>query len=215
MFPFRSARRAGVPVALCTDEATCEEQCSLWRVGQLAATLHTLDHPDHRAWPAPEEILEAMTLTGARALQLDDVGQLAAGNRADIALYALDSDTFVPLTNALNQLVYGEDGRSVRTVLVDGRVVVRDGRVTTLDETALRAEVADLIGEWMEALQPAAGWAQRLAPMFDAVYRRCAAEHVGVNRWVGDEGRWLAGAAWQEEWQASVRRARADGQEDA
>jgi 5-methylthioadenosine/S-adenosylhomocysteine deaminase len=193
IMPFRSLLDAGVPVALCTDEATVEDTSSLWNVGRLAALLHKIDHPDYTTWPTAAEILESMTVAGARAMGLEDeIGRLRVGGRADIILVDLDSPTYTPFIHLPHHLVYGEDGRSVWLVMVDGRVVVRDGRVLTVDEQAVRAEVRELMPGWLEALEPATQWARRLHPAFEEVVRRCAVADTGVNRWAGNEGEWLA-----------------------
>lgn len=193
IMPWRALRDAGVPVALCTDEATVEDTSSLWNVGRLAALLHKIDHPDFTTWPAAEEILEAMTAAGARAMGLDaELGGIRPGARADIILLDLAGPVYTPFVNLRHHLVYGEDGRSVWLVMVDGRVVVRDGRVLTVDEDAVRSEVRALMPGWLRAIEPAKAWAERLHPAFEEVIRRCAVQDVGVNRWAGDEGVWLA-----------------------
>jgi 5-methylthioadenosine/S-adenosylhomocysteine deaminase len=193
IMPWRALRDAGVTVALCTDEATVEDTSSLWNVGRLAALLHKIDHPDFTTWPTAAEILEAMTGAGTRAMGLEEeIGRIRVGARADIILLDLDGPVYTPFVNLANHLVYGEDGRSVWLVMVDGRVVVRDGRVLTVDEDAVRAEVRELMPGWLEAIEPAKEWAERLHPAFEEVVRRCAVRDVGVNRWAGNEGDWLA-----------------------
>lgn len=202
IMPWRALRDAGVTVALCTDEATVEDTSSLWNAGRLAALLHKIDHPDFTTWPTAAEILEAMTAAGARAMGLEsELGAIRAGARADIILLDLDGPVYTPFVNLINHLVYGEDGRSVWLVMVDGRVVVRDGRVLTVDEGAVRAEVRELMPEWLRAIGPAAEWAKRLHPAFEEVIRRCAVQDVGMNRWAGDEGTWLAAGrpGWRRE----------------
>ena len=192
IMPLRAFRDAGVTVALCTDEATVEDTSSLWNVGRLAALLHKIAHPDYTTWPNAAEILEAMTVAGARAMGLEsDIGRIRVGARADIILIDLDAPPYTPFVHLPNHLVYGEDGRSVWLVMVDGRVVLRDGRVLTVDEDAVRAQVRELMPGWLRSLEPAARWAQRLHPAFEEVVRRCAVSDVGVNRWAGNEGDWL------------------------
>lgn len=183
--PYRALLDAGVELALCTDEATVEDTNNLWNVARVAALLHKNVGHDYRTWPNATEILRALTVGGARAMGLaGEIGVLAEGARADLVLLDLDAPTYLPLTDLPNHLVYGEDGSSVRLVMVDGRVVVRDGRVLTIDEAALVAEVRELMPAWLEALGPADEWARRLRPAFDEMYRRCAAADVGFDRWM-------------------------------
>jgi 5-methylthioadenosine/S-adenosylhomocysteine deaminase len=187
IMPYRDLVKAGVPVALCTDEATVEDTCSLWSVGRLAAQVHKIVGPDYRTWPTAEEILRAMTEGGARAMGLSgEVGVLRRGARADIVLIDLATSTYAPMLCLPRHLVYGEDGRSIRMVMVDGEIVVRDGRILTLDEAAIREEARGLISSWVASLGPAERWADRLRPYVDEMYRRCARFDVGFTRWLSD-----------------------------
>jgi 5-methylthioadenosine/S-adenosylhomocysteine deaminase len=188
--PYRPLLDAGVPIALCTDEATVEDTNNLWNVGRLAALMHKNAGPDYREWPTAPEILNALTAGGARAMgRSGAIGTLEVGAHADLILLDLSSAVFLPLTDLANHLVYGEDGSSVRRVMVDGRVVVSDGRVLTIDEDALLDEVRELMPAWLEALEPAGAWAARLRPAFDEMYRRCAETDVGFDRWTGHRER--------------------------
>jgi 5-methylthioadenosine/S-adenosylhomocysteine deaminase len=184
IMPWRLLAESGVNLALCTDEATVEDTCNLWNVGRLAAQLHKLEGPDYRRWPDASEILRSMTAGGARALGAQaEVGELRVGTRADLILIDLDTSTFLPFANLANHLVYGEDGRSIRMVIVDGRIVVRDGRVLTIDEDALREEVRELTQRSTADSAQVDAWARRLLPYLDEMYRRAAAYDVGFSRW--------------------------------
>jgi 5-methylthioadenosine/S-adenosylhomocysteine deaminase len=190
VMPYRDLVRAGVPVALCTDEATVEDTCSLWSVGRLTAQLHKIAGPDYAAWPTAEEILRAMTEAGARALGLSgEIGVLREGARADIVLIDLSASAYTPMVCLPRHLVYGEDGRSIRMVMVDGEIVVKDGRVLTVDEGAVLAEARELTSSWVASLRPAGEWAHRLRPYVEEMYRRCARADVGFTRWLADPAR--------------------------
>ena len=94
---------------------------------------------DPQMFPA-EMAYEMATLGGARTLLLDqEVGSLEPGKKADVVLHDIDRPEWRPLLNVINQLVWSADGRGVHTVYVDGRAVVEDGRMTTVDEQALYA----------------------------------------------------------------------------
>src|SRR5262249_1382660 len=138
VMPYRDLVRAGVPVALCTDEATVEDTCSLWSVGRLAAQMHKIAGPDYEAWPTAEESLRSVAAAGARAMGLaGEICVLRRGARADIVLIDLSTSTYAPMVYLPRHLVYGEDGRSIRMVMVDGEIVVQDGRILTVDEDGL------------------------------------------------------------------------------
>lgn len=89
-----------------------------------------------------EDALALATCRGAEAVGLGDrVGSIEVGRRADLVVHDRSRPAFTPRSDdPVLQLVWGSDGRSVREVLVDGQVVVRDGRCTTVDVDGLRAE---------------------------------------------------------------------------
>jgi 5-methylthioadenosine/S-adenosylhomocysteine deaminase len=193
VMPYRALRDAGVRVALCTDEATVEDRCNLWQVGRVAGMLQTAGGPDYTAWPRAAEIVDAMTAEGGRCFGPDgELGVLREGAHADVILLDLDAVLEMPLARLPTALVYGEDGSSVRDVFVAGRHVVRDGTVTTIDPERLRREVAQWAGVWADSVEPVERWAARLLPAYRELHERFANLDIGINRWVGDEGRWLA-----------------------
>ena len=96
-----------------------------------------------------ETALELATIKGAETLGLgDEIGSIETGKKADIALYETNRPEWATLFNPVNSLVYNADGRSVHTVIVDGRVVVDDHTPLFVDEQALIEEV-QAVGESM------------------------------------------------------------------
>ena len=147
--------------------------------------MHTIADPEYRSWPTAPEVLHALTRGGARAMRLQDsIGQLAPGYAADLALLDLDTLAFTPCNDLERQLVYCEDGSSVRYTIVGGRVVFEDGRLTTVDERALRAEARELAAEQRPRLAVATAAAQRLEPFYREMYLRAAHQDVGLDRWL-------------------------------
>lgn len=130
----------GVNVAIGTDGNNASNYHDMMRATYLVAGLFKDARMDPQMFPA-ETAYEMATLGGATALQLaDTIGSLEPGKRADLVLHDTDRPEWRPLLNVINQLVWSADGRGVHTVLVDGRVVVEDGRCTTIDEDRLWAD---------------------------------------------------------------------------
>jgi 5-methylthioadenosine/S-adenosylhomocysteine deaminase len=127
--------RRGGRVALGCDSENAGDQIDVLRAAALAAGLARDRAEDPRAFGA-HEALALATCDGARAIGLGDlVGSLEVGKRADIVVHRSSS---VPAGGDVElELVWGTDGRSVTHVLVDGVLVVRDGRVLTVDVDAL------------------------------------------------------------------------------
>jgi cytosine/adenosine deaminase-related metal-dependent hydrolase len=185
VMPFYKLRAAGVPLCLGTDEATVDDTTNLWLVAKTAALLHTLGTPEYRDWPGAPEILATLFAGGARALrQAGKLGRIAAGCAADVILLDLDTAAFTPLNDLSRQLVFCEDGSSVRTVIVGGRVVCEDGCVTTVDARALRAEARELVARSKPQTDKAREQAARLEPYYREMVLRAAARDVGFNRWL-------------------------------
>jgi cytosine/adenosine deaminase-related metal-dependent hydrolase len=133
---------AGVCVSLGGDSGNGSNHFDMLRLMYLAATLYKDARLDVAVMP-PERALEMATIRGAEALLLGSViGSIEPGKRADLVLYDRDVPEWRPLLNPVNNLVYAATGASVRTVLIDGRVVLDEGHLTMLDERAVyeRAE---------------------------------------------------------------------------
>ena len=183
VMPWRALRNAGVPLCLGSDEMNTDDSVNLWFVAKTAALLHTLTTSEYRDWPQPAEVLHALTRGGARALRRGhDLGLLAPGAAADLILLDLDTPAFTPLNDLPRQLVQCEDGASVRTTIVAGRVVCEGGRITTVDEAALRAELRMLMADAPNQRAAAQAHAARLEPHYRQMLARAAVHPVGMKR---------------------------------
>ena len=135
---------AGINVGIGTDGNNASNYPDLMRATYLVAGLFKDARQDPQMFPA-ELAYEMATLGGARTMQLEDsIGSLEVGKKADVVMHDTDRPEWRPLLNVMNQLGWSADGRGVHTVVVDGRKVVEDGRLLTIDEDHLwaRAQVA-------------------------------------------------------------------------
>ena len=141
---------AGITAGIGTDAGNNSNLVETNRAMYLIAVLYKDARRDTTAITA-ETALELATISGARTLGLgDETGSIEVGKKADLALYETNRAEWATLFNPVNSLVYNADGRSVHTVLVDGRVVVEDHKALFVDEQALIAEV-QAVGESMLA----------------------------------------------------------------
>jgi cytosine/adenosine deaminase-related metal-dependent hydrolase len=131
---------AGVNVGLGTDGAPCNNTCDLLQEMKLAAIIHKSISYDPTAVPA-ETVLEMATINGAQALGLQDsIGSLEVGKKADFVAVDMRGIHSQPWFNPASAVVYTATGRDVDMVVVDGQVVVQDGRLLTMDETEIVEE---------------------------------------------------------------------------
>jgi cytosine/adenosine deaminase-related metal-dependent hydrolase len=134
----------GIPVALGADSSNGSNHLDMTRLMWLAAHLYKDFRMDVRMVPA-ETALEMATLHGARALLMEDeIGSVEPGKRADLVLWNLNTPEWRPLLNPVNNLVHAAAGNSVDTVIVDGRVLLRNGQFPGLDERRAYARVEEL-----------------------------------------------------------------------
>ena len=181
---YRHLRQAGINICLGNDEANTDDGINLWTVGKVAGLMHNVTDPEFRNWITPTEILGGLTHAGARAMRLPvPTGRIKPGWQADLTLLDLSTLPFTPLNDIRRQLVYCENGTSVRTVLVGGEIVVRNGRLTRVDEEALLAEARACAAEFADYMARCASAAAELAPHYRAMYDRALATPVGMDRW--------------------------------
>ncbi len=130
--------QADIAVGLGTDGPASNNDLNMWEEMDLAAKLHKLTSNDPKTLPA-EAAFEMATIRGARALHLDDItGSLEVGKRADIAIVDFDSLHQTPFFNVYSHLVYTTKASDVRTVIINGRVVMLDRRLLTLNENVIK-----------------------------------------------------------------------------
>ena len=140
----------GVKVALGSDSPNNCNHLDLVRSMNMAAIQYKDARQDMRQIPA-ETALEMATRLGAEALGLgDELGSIEPGKKADLVLFDTQRPEWQALFNPVNNLVYNADGRSVHTVIIDGRVVVDAYRQSFVDEPRLFAKVQE-IGERLQA----------------------------------------------------------------
>lgn len=135
---------AGARVALGCDSENAGDQIDVLRAAALLAGL-AKDVAEDPTWFGAHDALELATVRGAEAVGLGGVvGELTPGLRADLVVFDAERPEWLPAgEDPALQLVWGTDGRSVRDVVVDGEVVVRDGRCTTVAIADLAAEAAE------------------------------------------------------------------------
>jgi 5-methylthioadenosine/S-adenosylhomocysteine deaminase len=137
--PVPQMMKEGLRVGLGTDGAASNNDLSMWEEMDSAAKLHKVMSNDPKVMSA-REAFELATIRGAEALHLEKViGSLEVGKRADLVIVESDSLNQIPSYNVYSDLVYATKASAVQTVIINGRVVMRDRRLLTLNERAIKA----------------------------------------------------------------------------
>jgi 5-methylthioadenosine/S-adenosylhomocysteine deaminase len=122
-------------------------------------------------------------------LQLhDSVGALLPGMKADLSIIDLTDPAYMPFNSAARQLVFSESGRGVETTIVDGRIVMRNRRMTTVDEAAIWEELAEIMVAFRRDFDMVAQANQQATPYLLEANRSVAAVDVGVERFLHPQG---------------------------
>src|SRR5262249_25288278 len=141
-----------VNVGIGTDGANCSDNLNMYESMRLASMVSKCQGPDTDRWLSTGEVFSAATEGSARALGFGDrIGRLAKGYKADTVLLDLASVNWMPLNNAVNQLVHTEDGTAVHSVMVGGRMVVENRRPVGIDMHALARKVENARARLEEA----------------------------------------------------------------
>ena len=142
--PVIEERAAGIAVGLGTDgPAGSNNDLDLMEEMDLAAKLQKVTKMDPQALGA-KAVVEMATIEGARALHMEkEIGSLEPGKKADFILIGLDAPNAVPMYDVYAQLAYALKGSDVETVIIGGRVVMRDKKLLTVDEAAVIAKARE------------------------------------------------------------------------
>jgi len=140
----------GVNVALGCDGGPSNNTYDMIREMKLAACIHKARVLDPTTMPA-QSVLEMATLGGARAVGMqNELGTLEPGKLADVVLINLDSVHMVPNNNYVSDLIYAGCGADVDTVIIDGKIIMEQGNVRTLNEQEIIQQARERAGSLLE-----------------------------------------------------------------
>ena len=183
--PIREYLAAGVNVALGCDNSSCGDAQNMFQAMKLFAGLAAVSDPEPGP-PSAADTIRCATLGGAAAAGLaGTVGAIRPGMKADLTLLDLAGLPLVPLNSAARQLVFAESGASIDMVLIDGRVVLEDRRLTMIDEDELRASVEVVMHGLRDDVARVQRRLRTLYPHLLAAWRKSWGEEVGLDRYVG------------------------------
>ena len=159
----------GVTVGIGTDSPSSADTQNMFEAMRWASYLSRVSTTDYRRWLGADEAFRLATEGSAAVLGMADrIGRLAPGYRADIVFLDLANANYVPLNDALLQLVFGENGSAVDRVMIDGRMVLENNRILTVDEARLRSRAEASVALLRERNADALTLARSLEPYVGA-----------------------------------------------
>lgn len=176
--PIPELLAAGVNVAVGTDGSINSDNQNMFEAMRLATFIHRVRSPYRQGdWIGSAKVWNMATAGGAAAMGLaSEIGKIAPGYRADVALLRRPAVHLTPFTNAANLLAYAETGASVEMVMVDGRTVLSKGRLVNVDEQAILARLAAVAAEVNARNEHRRQAAERIWPHVNQICRELASE---------------------------------------
>jgi guanine deaminase len=177
---------ARINVGIGTDGASCSDNQNMYENLRLASMVSKVQGPDWQRWITTEEVLEAGTIGSARALGLGDkIGKLEKGFKADIVFLDLGSVNWIPCNDPTNQIVHTEDGTSVHSVMIGGRMVVENRKLLTVDLAGLAAKAEKSRERLEKANKPAKALYDRLEKIVGTFCPGLAKQPLHIDRFGG------------------------------
>lgn len=174
---------AGVRVALGTDGRGCDETLDLFELTKMTALVHKARGGDYRSWMTAAQAFRMATAGGSSvAGHGERLGRLEPGAKGDLVLLRAGSLALEPVNDPIRQLVYGAPSRDVDTVIVDGRVVVRSGRLVSVDVDWLNAQVPQCAEEVLAG--DASPAALELEQLVSDMYARTDSRALELNAYL-------------------------------
>lgn len=192
ILPYAKLHEAGVNLALGTDGMSSNDSQSIFEAMKTTALLHKVTMPDYKRWPNAKDVFKAATVGGAKSTRrIDHTGSIEEGKKADLVFYDLNSIAFTPTNDLLNHLVYCENGEDIVRVMVNGKTVVKDGKILTVDEKAILNELRAELPGFYEKYKAAKEWADKMFPYVQQVYEKSYTQSTNLNRLSGNDAEWV------------------------
>jgi 5-methylthioadenosine/S-adenosylhomocysteine deaminase len=180
--PIRPLQKAGVRIGLGCDNCSCSDAQNMFVAMKLFALLAAVSDPI----PGPSQATQALrsaTEAGADGARLGHmIGRIAKGYKADLTLIDTRDPSWSPFNSAARQLVHVEAGRGVQHVIVDGKTVVRDRKLTTIDEDTIYEAVEAVMPGFRKDFQTITERVAKLQPWLDRAHEMIMTAPVDIDR---------------------------------
>jgi 5-methylthioadenosine/S-adenosylhomocysteine deaminase len=181
--PAAKMRNIGLTFGIGTDGAASSDNQNMFEAMRAASFVSRMHTPDPNDWLSSWDVLHAATIGGARLMGMENtIGQISPGFKADLVFLDLANVNFVPLNNAVNQIVNCEDSSAVKNVMVDGRMVLKDRQFVSFDYKQLRLKVAAAARRLGEANEDTKLRLEAMAPFVQAHCVGLSCHHYHVQR---------------------------------
>lgn len=176
----REMIEVGIPIAIGSDGM---ETFNLFDVIKMTGLVHSVVDTQYKCYPKAHDVLKWATHGGAQAAGLQGtIGAIAPGYKADFVLYDLNTVSFTPRHELPIHLVYAEHGKSIRKVFVNGKIIVENDRITTLNEQDILAELRDLMPDYLSHRNDCHKASHQILPYMQKMFEISIAKELSAER---------------------------------
>jgi len=126
--PIRKFLDKNITISLGTDNLSANDSLNMFEVMKITGLIHNIQYTDYQKGIGANEVFNMATIEGAKSvLSADEIGTIEINKKADIVIIDINNQRYIPTNNLINHLVYSENGSSVKTVIINGKIVVEEG----------------------------------------------------------------------------------------
>lgn len=175
----KQLRDLGITVGLGSDNMSANDTANIFEMMKLGALISKVRTPNPQQWLSAQDVFTMATTAGVRcAVIQEQAGEIKAGQLADLAVIETRNERLSCAIDWKTTLVYGENGASVRDVIVDGALVVRNHKLQTVNEEDLYCQARECLKMVDEERALAQKEGKDIYPLLEQAYRR-----ANENRW--------------------------------
>ena len=163
-----------IPVGLGTDNMSANDSANIFDAMKIGCLISKLRTPDYTRWLTAKDMFRMETFNGSRCLKKEqETGIIAEGMKADITILNAENEQYVMSDDPDMVMTYSENGSSVDTVIVDGKIVLQDGRLVTIDEKSVLEHLKEIRKEIRKEHDLAWKESEGVKEIFAKCYKRC------------------------------------------
>lgn len=177
--PIKSMQKQGIPVSLGTDNMSSNDAINMFEMMRLTGLIHNVQDYDYQNWIGAEEAFYMATFAGAKsALLEEEIGSIQENKKADLVILDMNNARFIPTNDYIKHIVYAENGSSVRDVIIDGKIVVENKKITTFDEEEVFLEIKKMMPKIYQERGAADAQSKDIYGALEKAYVKCSQLYV-------------------------------------
>ncbi|WP_101842856.1 amidohydrolase family protein [Halobacillus sp. Marseille-P3879] len=161
-----------ISVGLGSDASNCGISHCSFEMMRLSLMMSRVNNRDYENWLQPDEVFNMATRSGGHIVKGSKRGKIAEGYNADLVLVNRKSNTFISKEDLISQLVFYEQGQSIKAVMIKGKWVYRENKILAFDEQEIIERIQERSGELRRRVQGALSKVEEKKPVLEEFYHQ-------------------------------------------